>query len=79
MIIGIIGTIILVLSYLVLLKTDKWFWQMNAGASVLLTVHAFQIGDISFIFVNGFISVVCLWKLITSIKKNITKVNSGNK
>ena len=79
MLIGYIGTAILVLSYAVLLKTDKFFWTMNAIASVLLTVHAFQINDISFIFVNGFITVMCTWKSIILTKKNITKVNRGDK
>ena len=79
MLIGYIGTAILVLSYAVLLKTDKFFWIMNAIASVLLTIHAFQINDISFIFVNGFITLVCTWKSITLTKKNITKVRPGNK
>lgn len=62
MIIGVIGTILLISSYVVLLKTDKIFWEMNAIASFVLLIHAIMIKDLSFILVNGFIGSVCIWK-----------------
>ena len=65
MIIGWIGLGLLVVSYFMLnSKFSKWFVQVDAVASLLLTIHAVMIKDIPFILVNGFIVIMLLvkWK-----------------
>ena len=65
MIIGWIGVGLLVVSYLLLVsKHSKWFIPVDTFASALLTFHAWIIGDLPFILVNGFITIMLAikWK-----------------
>lgn len=63
--IGIIGVIILMLSYVVLsFDKEKLFYLMDAIASVLLTIHAIIINDTVFMVVNGFIAGALFVKFI---------------
>ena len=63
MIIGWIGLALLVLSYFLLnSKYSKWFIQVDAVASLFLTIHAVMINDLPFILVNGFITIMLIIK-----------------
>ena len=63
MLIGWIGVGVLVLSYLLLIsKWSKWFIPVDTVASAILTVHAYMIGDVPFMLVNGFIASMLLYK-----------------
>ena len=63
--IGYIGLGFLLLAYAVLItKWSYWFIPIDIFASVLLTVHAFMLGDIPFLIVNGFISIILLIKFL---------------
>jgi len=63
MIIGYIGLSLLVISYFLLnSKYSNWFVQVDAVATIFLTVHAIMIKDLPFILVNGFIVIMLLLK-----------------
>jgi len=62
---GYIGMAILLCAYLVLLtKKDKWFVPIDIIASGILTIHAFNIADVPFMVVNGFITMMLIIKYI---------------
>jgi len=66
---GWIGVAILVMSYLLLLFANiKWFYLIDGIASLILTFHAIAINDIPFILVNGFITIVLLYKYMGELK-----------
>jgi len=58
--IGWIGLGLLMLAYLALVTTkwSKFFIPIDAVASGLLTIHAAMIGDIVFVIVNGWITII---------------------
>lgn len=59
--IGYIGLALLIAAYLTLLTPYRWLFTMVSFiASVLLTVHAYMLGDIPFIIVNGFVALIVL-------------------
>ena len=61
--IGWIGLGLLVLAYLVLVtKWKKLFIPIDAVASFILTIHAFPINDIVFLLVNGWITIILVYK-----------------
>ena len=63
MILGYIGVAILLFSYLVLLtKHERYFFIIDAFASLILTIHAVLINDVPFIIVNGVIMCVLGYK-----------------
>ena len=65
MIIGYIGLSLLVISYFLLnSKYSNYFIQVDAVATVFLTIHAIVIKDLPFILVNAFIVIMLLikWK-----------------
>ena len=63
MIIGYIGLVLLVSSYLLLIsKYYKLFIPVDTVASLLLTVHAILINDLPFMLVNGFITFMLIIK-----------------
>lgn len=66
MIIGWVGVGVLVVAYLLLMskKTSKYFLMVDAGASFILTIHAWLINDIPFLLVNGFITILLVTKQI---------------
>jgi len=62
--IGYIGMALLLISYLLLeQKNARNFMIVNVVASGLLTTHAVIINDLPFIVVNGFVTLVMLYKL----------------
>ena len=61
---GIIGTILLLLSYVLLVtKFSKWFLPVDTIATAMLVVHASSIGDVIFIIVNAFIALMLIIKM----------------
>ena len=57
--IGWIGLGLLMIAYLVLVtQWHKLFIPIDAVASFLLTIHASMIGDVVFIIVNGWITII---------------------
>jgi len=61
--IGWIGLGLLVLAYLVLVtKWKKLFIPIDAVASFILTIHAFTINDTVFLLVNGWITIILVYK-----------------
>jgi hypothetical protein len=63
--IGYIGLSLLLAAYIFLLTPkSSWFIPIDIIASVILTVHAITLGDIPFIVVNGFISIILTIKYL---------------
>ena len=63
--IGIIGVTLLLGAYILLItRYEKLFVPVNMVASILLTIHAFQLHDVVFVIVNAFVSGLLAYKLI---------------
>ena len=62
--IGWVGLGLLMLAYLALAikKWSKFFIPIDAVASFLLTIHAGMIGDVVFVIVNGWITLILSMK-----------------
>ena len=66
--IGYIGLSLLMLSYFLLVTNwNKFFIQLNAIASTMLSIHAYIINDIVFMIVNGWIAIFLIIKLYKNI------------
>ena len=64
--IGIVGLILLMISFgLLLTRWKHLFVPMDFLASLVLTIHAIQLMDPVFIIVNGWITCVMGYKCIT--------------
>ncbi|MCD8494692.1 MAG: hypothetical protein LRY46_01030 [Candidatus Pacebacteria bacterium] len=62
--IGYIGLGLLLVAYMTLLTHKSWLFAfMNSVASILLTAHAFLLGDIPFIIVNALVASMLIVKI----------------
>jgi len=65
MIIGWLGLIFLLISYLYLYKDNtKYFYYTNVIGGGLLTIHAIYLVDYPFIIVNSLITIINIVKII---------------
>ena len=64
MIIGWIALVIIMMAFFILnIKFSKWFLLVDLLGTILFLVHAIVINDGSFIVMNGFISIMIVWKI----------------
>jgi hypothetical protein len=69
--IGYIGLVMLVFGYTLMLTRYRFFMvPVNAVASIVLTIHAYILGDIPFIIVNGLVACILCITYIQDRKKN---------
>ncbi len=62
---GWFGLSILLISYILLIsRWSKWFLIADALASFILTIYAIIIEDVPFIIVNGFITLMLIYKQV---------------
>ena len=64
MIIGWIALVIIMMAFFILnIKFSKWFLLVDLLGTILFLVHAIVINDGPFIVMNGFISIMIVWKI----------------
>jgi hypothetical protein len=65
MFVGWIGLVLLVVSYCSLLtKYDKFFYPLNAIASVTLAFYAYTLNSHPFVIVNVMVALIVIYKWI---------------
>jgi hypothetical protein len=66
MVIGYIGIFFMISAYacLAFKRSVKYFLPLDIVGSLFLTAHAILIKDVTFIFINAFITLVLSYKMI---------------
>ena len=71
---GWFGLVILLLNYLLVIKTTKWFFHIGLLGSLFYIIHAMIVVDYSVGLINVFMSIISIIKLIQN-KINIKPNN----